>query len=54
MTKENFSKILKEYDFSDNQIDIIWNTRPNDDLDEEILRKAAIDIAPIKDKLVQA
>lgn len=60
MTKERFSEILKEYDFTDRQIKLLWDSRPSDDLDEEKLRKKASllfpilkHIAPVKDKLVQ-
>ena len=54
MTRERFSEILKEYGFTDRQIELIWNTRPPGDLDEQKLRKTAEHIAPIKDSLVQA
>lgn len=54
MTRERFSEILKEYEFSDYHIEILWNTRPSDELDEQRLRKAAEYIAPIKDILTQA
>ena len=53
MTKKKFTEILKEYDFSDKQIDIIWNTRPNDNLNEEVIRKASKKTAPDKDKVIQ-
>lgn len=54
MTKERFAEILKEYEFTDRQIDIIWDTRPSNDLDEQKLRETAKKIAPTKDILVQA
>jgi hypothetical protein len=54
MTRERFSEILKEYGFTDQQIELLWNTRPSDDLDEQKLRKTAKHIAPIKDSLIQA
>lgn len=54
MTKERFSEILKEYKFSDRQIDLLWGTRPSGDLGEAKLRKTAVRIAPIKDLLIQA
>lgn len=54
MTKEKFAEILKEYGFSDQQIELLWNTRPSSDLDEQKLRKTAEHIAPIKDTLIQA
>lgn len=54
MTRERFAEILKEYGFTTNQIDLLWNSRPGDDLDEAKLRKTAEYIAPIKDTLVQA
>lgn len=54
MNKERFAEILKEYEFTDRQIELLWNTRPPGDLDEQKLRKTAKNIAPIKDTLVQA
>lgn len=54
MTKKRFTEILKEYGFSDRQIEILWNTRPPGNLDETKLRKTAEHIAPTKDTLVQA
>ena len=54
MTKEKFSEILKEYDFSDEQIEILSKTKPTNDLNEKQLRKSAKFIGPIKDGLVQA
>lgn len=54
MTRERFAEILKEYKFSDRQIELLWNTRPPGDLDEAKLRKTAEHIAPIKDTLIQA
>lgn len=53
MAKKRFVEILKEYGFSDRQIELLWNTRPSGDLDEQKLRKTAEHIAPIKDTLVQ-
>ena len=49
MTKERFSEILKEYGFSDRQIDLLWSSRPTDDLDEQRLRKAAKTTASISE-----
>ncbi len=54
MTKKRFTEILKEYDFSDHQIELLWNTRPPGELDEQKLRKTAKHIAPMKDRLIQA
>ena len=54
MTRERFAEILKEYRFTDRQIELLWNTRPPGDLDEEKLRKTAKHIAPFKDSLIQA
>ncbi|KKT81296.1 MAG: hypothetical protein UW79_C0022G0011 [Candidatus Yanofskybacteria bacterium GW2011_GWA2_44_9] len=51
MTRERFAEILKEYDYSDQQIEILWNGRPTDELDEEDVRERAQRIAPIKDRL---
>ncbi len=41
MTKERFTEILKEYNYSDAQIEILWEARPSDDINEESLRKVA-------------
>jgi hypothetical protein len=54
MTKERFAEILKESGFSDKQIQLLWDTRPSDDLDENQLRKTAEHIASQKDQLIQA
>jgi len=54
MTQERFAEILREYDFSDKQIQMLWEARPSNDLDEKQLRKTAEHIAPIKDRLIQA
>lgn len=54
MTREKFAGILKEYGFSDQQIELLWNSKPSGDLDEQKLRKTAEHITPIKDTLVQA
>jgi len=54
MTKERFAEILKEYGLKDHQINLLWNTRLSDNLDEQKLRKTAEHIAPIKDILIQA
>lgn len=42
MTKERFIEILKEYEFTDHQIDLFWETRPDDNLDEARLHAAAL------------
>jgi len=54
MDKGRFSEILKEYGFSDRQIDLLWNRRPAGNLDEKRLRETAEAIAPVKDHMVQA
>lgn len=54
MTRERFSEILKECGFTDRQIELLWNSKPSDDLDEQKLRKTAAHIAPIKDTIIQA
>lgn len=54
MTKKRFTEILKEYEFTNHQIELLWNARPTGYLDEAKLRKTAKHIAPKKDKLVQA
>lgn len=45
MTRERFLEIMKEYNFSDHQIDLMWRSRPSDDLDERLLRLAAREVA---------
>lgn len=42
MTKERFTEILKEYGYSDKEINSLWYSRPSDNLDEERLRIAAV------------
>lgn len=54
MTKERFSEILREYGFTDRQIEMLWATRRTDTIDEQRLREAAKYVAPVKDSLVQA
>lgn len=54
MTKERFTEILKEYSYTDAQVEILWRTKPLIELSEERLRKTAAAIAPIKDRLEQA
>lgn len=39
MTKARFTEILREYDYSDDQMEGLWAKRPDDDLDEAQLRK---------------
>jgi len=51
---KKFAEILKEYEFTDSQIELLWGTKPSDGLDEQKLRKTAEHIAPIKDTLIQA
>lgn len=41
MTRERFAAILKEYGYSDTQIQLLWNDRL-DNLNEEELREAAV------------
>ena len=41
MDRERFSDILKEYDYSDEQIKLLWDSRPDDDIDEQRLRETA-------------
>lgn len=45
MSREKFTEILKEYAFNDRQIELLWNGRPSDDLDEQILRETAESIS---------
>jgi len=43
MTKERFAEILREYGYSEDTINNLWITRPEDDIDEERLRGTAVD-----------
>jgi|SRR3989344_6498951 len=54
VSKERFSEILKEYGFTDRQIEFLWDTRPSDDLNEHKLRETAEHIEPMKNRLTQA
>ncbi len=51
MSKEKFVEVLKEYGFNDTQIELIWDKRPSDNLNEQTIRKVA---ARMKDTLIQA
>jgi hypothetical protein len=54
MEQERFAEILKEYGFSDHQINLLWNTRPkNVEIEEDALRATAQHIKPKKDELKQ-
>lgn len=49
MEKERFTEIMKEYDFTDHEIDLLWSTRPLDlEINEEGVRFAATQTASIK------
>lgn len=48
MSKDRFAEILREYGYTKDEIDILWNSRPPEEIDEGRLREAAKDIAPIK------
>ncbi len=54
MNKERFAEILKEYDYTDNQIDILWKTKPPGALEEDALRKVAVKMKDTKDDHIQA
>jgi hypothetical protein len=41
MTKERFIEILKEYGYTDSQIESLWRDRPPIELDETRLRETA-------------
>lgn len=48
MTKERFIEILKEYEYSDAQIDNLWDGRPDDEeINEDKLREAAQATSPL-------
>ena len=58
MTKEKFAEILKELDYSDNQVNLLWDAAPkngvtHEELTEEGVRKVGKIMAPIKDILRQ-
>ena len=53
MEIEEFAAILREYDYSEDQIKRLWNTRPKDDLNPELVHETAKSIAPLKDILDQ-
>lgn len=52
MNKERFTEILKEYGCPEEQIEILWNTRPDDEIDEELLRYSIETLLHGKIKLV--
>ncbi len=54
MDRDRFSVILKEYNFNEKQIELLWNSKPDADIDEEKLRKTAAHLTDTKDLLVQA
>lgn len=54
MPKKRFAEILKEYGYSEKQIELLWNSKPAGELNEERLRKTAKHLALRKDSLVQA
>lgn len=54
MTKQRFAEILKEYGYTDRQIELLWDTKPPGELNEDRLRKTAVRLASVKDSLVQA
>lgn len=54
MTKEKFSEILRKYNYSEEQIRILWDSRPKDELNEKKLEKTAKTYSPVKDSFVQA
>ena len=53
MTKEHFIEVLREYAFTDAEIERMWNTKPSDELCEARLRKAAEYTASHKHLLTQ-
>ncbi|MBI2632781.1 MAG: hypothetical protein HYW78_00100 [Parcubacteria group bacterium] len=46
ITKETFSSILKEYDYPDFLIEILWNKRISDYIDEQKMRETALQFSP--------
>ena len=53
MNRETFSDILKECDFSEEQIELLWLSKPDVALNEQRLRETARHIRPVKDVLIQ-
>lgn len=51
MSKDRFGEILRKYGYTEDEIDILWDSRPSGDLDEAQLRDTAKAIAPVKHKL---
>ena len=47
MTKNEFTSILKEYNFPSHVIGELWDTRTNDDLTEDKVRDAAEYVLPM-------
>lgn len=54
MDREKFEEILKEYGYNATQIDLLWESRPHNNIKEEDVRKRAAHTAPVKDQLIQA
>lgn len=54
MTKEKFSEILRKYNYSEKLIDLLWDSRPTDELNEKQVERTAKKFSPIKDSFVQA
>ncbi len=48
MTRERFSGLLKKKGYSEDSIEIMWNSRSTDDLDEDAILKAAEGIAAFR------
>lgn len=54
MTRERFAEILREYDYTEHQIELLWSRRPLDiELEEGRLRQTAKHFQYKKDQLVQ-
>jgi len=53
MTKKKFRDILLEYGYTEYQIDILWDSRPSNDLDEVRLRKTGLFHKDHKDRMIQ-
>jgi len=52
MTKKRFTQIMREYDFTDEQIEVVWDGRLADFPDEEGVHEVAKGLAPYKDDLL--
>ena len=48
MSKERFTEILEKHGHSAADIDLMWDSRPTDDLDEKVIEEAARKVAAFR------